>query len=852
MAIKFSQFVVETSASTMSHIVGYDGADNIQITPNNFFTSFVTGTAGQVPFFGSTTSLLGDAEFNWDNTNKRLGIGITTPLGELHVKNVGEIYTSLVGSDSAVNFVEGGGNPWRIGTRSADDSFRFSQSSSSLGTNVRFTIANGGNVGIGTTTPGTTLDVVGTLASSGITQLGTSGSNVLLTSASAGNVGIGTTSPSNKLHVYGGSSHDVIARFEATGTGTGDYSEIHIANDNNNRLILGSIGSNYSDSSWAGMRYVYSTVGDLGLKAVASDGNVRIYAGGSAAERMRITSAGNVGIGTTSPDFTLDITNTTFGNQLRLHRSSIASGGFLTLSANDSAANKHDYARIGAIVESSTSGSEDGALVFQTSLNAILTERMRITSTGNVGIGTTLPVSSLNITTTKTVALDTAAKFLTLGLTVDDLTAGNTAGGGGGIAFRSKNDNSGTQVVFGAIDAIKESANVSDFKGALRFFTNQNSTGVPLERMRITSAGNVGIGTSSPSYKLDVYGDAVGGVARVKNISNGRDTLRSENAAGTRTLNFGNDGSGHGLFIIRDSSGGVRNYITGSGDSYFNGGNVGIGTTSPDLKLDVTHATSGEYVATFQNTAANLELKLGVTSTNYLNIQGQQVNNSAAFNISLQADGGNVGIGTTSPSAGAKLEVIGKGDQLGSTGFYVNSSFKDDNNVGVFICHDDTVNNTGAIAGINQLSFITYGSSWGERMKITGSGNVGIGTSSPAAKLHIQDSAGANIILNSNTASAGGGIYMTEGSAGTPLTTGTHVYYDGSSNLFKIDTGTSSLTTRFVITRDTGNVGIGTTAPTAKLTVVGLAEHADNSAAISAGLTTGAFYRTGDLLKVVH
>ena len=50
----------------------------------------------------------------------------------------------------------------------------------------------------------------------------------------------------------------------------------------------------------------------------------------------------------------------------------------------------------------------------------------------------------------------------------------------------------------------------------------------------------------------------------------------------------------------------------------------------------------------------------------------------------------------------------------------------------------------------------------------------------------------------------------------------------------------------------TGNVGIGTNTPTAKLTVVGLAEHADNAAAISAGLTTGAFYRTGDLLKVVH
>ena len=49
-----------------------------------------------------------------------------------------------------------------------------------------------------------------------------------------------------------------------------------------------------------------------------------------------------------------------------------------------------------------------------------------------------------------------------------------------------------------------------------------------------------------------------------------------------------------------------------------------------------------------------------------------------------------------------------------------------------------------------------------------------------------------------------------------------------------------------------GDVGIGTATPTAALQVVGLAEHADNAAALTAGLTAGAFYRTGDLLKVVH
>jgi len=73
-------------------------------------------------------------------------------------------------------------------------------------------------------------------------------------------------------------------------------------------------------------------------------------------------------------------------------------------------------------------------------------------------------------------------------------------------------------------------------------------------------------------------------------------------------------------------------------------------------------------------------------------------------------------------------------------------------------------------------------------------------------------------------------------------------YKDGGGIERRIAWKTSNLDVCF----DDGRVGIGTKNPTAPLHVVGLSEYADNATAMAAGLTVGAFYRTGDLLKVVH
>ena len=112
-------------------------------------------------------------------------------------------------------------------------------------------------------------------------------------------------------------------------------------------------------------------------------------------------------------------------------------------------------------------------------------------------------------------------------------------------------------------------------------------------------------------------------------------------------------------------------------------------------------------------------------------------------------------------------------------------------------------------------------------------GNVGIGTTSPGTKLEVNG-------LISGKGGAGWG-YTFSGDLDTSIE-------NPSANTI----GFKTTNVERMRIDSSGNVGIGSTTPTAKLQVVGLAEHADNSAATTAGLTAGAFYRTGDLLKVVH
>jgi len=123
---------------------------------------------------------------------------------------------------------------------------------------------------------------------------------------------------------------------------------------------------------------------------------------------------------------------------------------------------------------------------------------------GNVGIGTNSPSSKLYVRTTAgaTKAYDDLSK--TNIMCFDDTSM--VEGVGGSITFGGYKTSTSAGGNFAAIDGIKENGTAGNEAGAFRIWT-ANSSGVFGERMRITSGGNVGIGTSSPVESLQVTGN---------------------------------------------------------------------------------------------------------------------------------------------------------------------------------------------------------------------------------------------------------------------------------------------------------------------------------------------------------
>lgn len=561
-----------------------------------------------------------------------------------------------------------------------------------------------------------------------------------MTILGSGNVGIGTAAPGQALSVIGNA---VIGAADRDASGN---------------AALEVRGTGQIDIYAAGAGLLDFTDGT----PVDFDGRIRYDHGVRAlqlftaqTERLRIDNTGNVGIGTTAPNTPLDvagvISNTDYQLSVRDTAAMAASvGGGITLLGK--ATSGGGYGRMGgmkAVKENGTTADYTAALTFLTPTSAgndALTERMRISSAGNVGIGTTSPSARLHVRPTTDVNVEFGAPVA------------------GVIRLEALNDARSAYI------------DMRFQASPLTFYGNGS------ENMRVHTNGNVGIGTTSPSFKFVT----LGGSTQFGQTTSGAGMRMQTNGTAAEIIGINHDNNAFNAL----------QFTTGASPAMYisTGGNVGIGTTSPAGVLDLGLATNGRGIS------------WGGTSANY-------------SNIFTSYSGGGLVLATgfrSSTSADSYLSSYG-GGAIARNGMRLN------------------------LAGTEGIQFFTNASATiadgsahtpTERMRINTAGNVGIGTSNPSYKLTASNDGAEGLEIGPGYVAGGTLIqaYNRNDTTYDDLTYSalTHRLQTSGTERVRIDSA--------------GNVGIGTSSPGAKLHVNGTLTVASTATFSGAGNSTQYYY----------
>ena len=398
---------------------------------------------------------------------------------------------------------------------------------------------------------------------------------------------------------------------------------------------------------------------------------------------------------------------------------------------------------------------------------------------------------------------------------------------------------------------------------------NLSDSDASLERMRITHDGNVGIGNTNPSSQL-----SSSRVLDISSTGNSEVILDHTDAGATSDLglyswNRNNDHLAH----IKASCDGATDsafisfHAQATGGSFSgpgsnermrikSNGNVGIGTTSPRSKLHVEGVTGSVPALGAAASAAQIggssygTLFSTLTSGTGVIQQGRSDGVTLTFPLLINPNGGNVGIGTTSLSSISSTSAT---LSLGSTSATTSGGIAFQVSGGTvkaynYVASNYLINQT--VSGIGQI-FYGAGS---ERMRIHNTtGNVGIGTTSPNAKLEVAGSTritgtGLDVGYGNNGTNyfqagygrttngyalldlIGDATYTDYGFRilrnNTGPNTDTDIIHRGTGDLdLKTveagDIGFHTTSIQRMIVKSDGDVGIGTTNPSQKLHVVG-------------------------------
>jgi cytoskeletal protein CcmA (bactofilin family) len=708
-----------------------------------------------------------------DNTG--VGIGTASPGSALDVAGILTINTRDIASNPRLVFNHDnilGASFIEVDRGTEDMEFWVSGSE-------RMRIMDNGNVGIGTTSPPHKFSVFGTGAGNATVQIegeggadpfinflanntqhwalgiddsdgdkfklsehSALGTNDYLVVDTSGNVGIGTTSIDNKLHVQGGGM-----KLEES-SGNIDF-RLTLNGDNKY-----NIGYQASGDAWG----VYHNPGSA----------YRIYVTGS---------NGNVGIGTDSPANKLDVAGTV----------RIQNTGAATLILDGDTNNSGDSGDTDSIIDmrhdagtfgmrlSTRNFSGKSAFRIQENRNGIYSERFYINEDGNVGIGTASPasVSKLHVVNDNgqngTVKLGGSEDALGLVINYDQSSATTTS-----ITSNPSYTNTSALMI-------------------LRVDGDSSSTA---NQLVLKGDGNVGIGTTNPTSKLQVAG-----TLDVNTASSGLPTIKlthTNSSADNFEIKAGITGVTNSGFSIRDTDASANRFVIDSS------GNVGIGTTSPTLaKLQISSGASAGIRV--ESSSGQNALEIGGTgnvSIDYPNIVGGRFTIDGEGNVNIPRgdltvggivtaqefhtefvsasiiyQSGSTKFGDTSDdvhSFSGSLRVTGSGDHYftdGNVGIGTTSLSQKitigfpDNGTNGLAFRSATYANLAKILVQNESSsqngniqFHTRnGGASAERMRIDTSGNVLVGHTSAEG-----DSSGTTLYQNGQTVHKADGAYALE------------------------------------------------------------------------------------------
>ncbi len=674
-----------------------------------------------------------------------------------------------------------------------------------------------GNFGIGTTTPGYKLSVSGSgffdggtiytsalVATSSITTPSFTTTNLLVTGSTTlqtvglqyasstqlqstsnsyfatagGSVGIGTNTISAKLHSLA-TTEQLRLGYDAS-----NYSSFTVGSTG--ALTLAQTGTGGAINITSSLASGNTTTSALNLKTSTDLGAADevFQVGDSAADFLTVLGTGKVGIGTASPGSLLEISSeTTSLNYINLNNASAGNFPFVNIKRSKGTigtplavatgnglfginAQGHDGTAFvdSAMIQFVTEGTigtdrVPGLISFYTHPDSTSANRevMRINSSGNVGIGSTAPTSLLDI------------KGASPTLSITNPGDASTQA----IQFKASTHSQPIQAQIAGVD----DGNSSDH---ITFSTKGSGSGGSLsEKARITSAGNLGIGTTTAGSILTVQGTSSWGIAElVAPTSNGESTLSFRPAnlakgnAGNWIIGSNTGAVSAGSFSIQDAAT-ARLVINSSG-------NVGIGTTSPGAKL---------YVVGTNNSGGNPTYR------------------------------GDVVIESTANNSGDNTSGL---------------EFKPDPNANGYGSRILNILNAGGTAYDLRFQNRTASASWTTYMTLQAAGNVGIGITNPAALLQVGSGtntyAGAGLLLGKSGVASGyisatDNLYIKPFSGSGSGNGSMYIQNGSDATIFGFETGNGELD--ILTTRNDARLNIDSNAFNVK-TLIALKDLADD------------------------